>query len=686
MGFDVSLVVSEERYHGAFLCAICQNLVDHDCLVTTTCSHCFCKSCLPLWLQRSSKCPTCNQDLLYAHNSASNNKTLSLSSTMMIGDHATLVQPLATAQPLAHRLLQSILVKCPLHTSVHCDWKGDYGDLESHLLSSTAHSTTSTTPSSPTATATNGNNPHPSLSNVTTTASSQDHGACSDVHETTKRQQIALASSLKVEANGKFESKHYKEAQSLYTKAIQVLQPYLSDPSVPTLLATLYSNRAAVYLQLQSFTSCLEDCRFVIQQGWDPTNLKVYIRACRACVQLGDLIQAQQFLQFGLQHHPRNSTLNKELQTVHNLVELETKAQQELQSKQYGSAKSCFGNLLMEAPSAVPFLLGAAQADLGLGLTDSCLRMTKRVLLQHAQNPMGCWIRGQAVFLMGDAKVGIQLLQEALRLDPDSAIFKQSYKQAKQVQEWMTLAQEAMFSRKFQMTIDYVTQCLESYQPTTNATNTPTTTTAALPSKCALYAALYTQRAEAYLRLKEYTNALKDCALVTYAQEDHIPAWLVRFQAHHGLGEHAIVLEQVSDLLQKWPQDHRLRQAYERADFLQRKEKRMDYYQLLGVPSIASEMEIKKAYKRKALELHPDKVPPGSSLEIQQQAQQRFQQLGEALEILTDDFQRRLYDEGYDPEAIRERVEAAKQAAHNHRSSYHGGHHHSPHGHGSHYQ
>lgn len=681
MGFDASLVVSEERYHGAFLCAICQNLVDHDCLVTTSCSHCFCKSCLPVWLERSSKCPTCNQDLLYAHNSVAYNKT-----TMMIGDHATLVQPLATAQPLAHRLLQSILVKCPLHTSVHCDWQGDYGDLESHLLSSTAHCTTTPPSSTSTSTCTAGSDSHPSLSTASPTTSSRDQGECIDVNGTMKRQQIALASSLKVEANGKFESKHYKEAQSLYSKAIQVLQPFLSDPSVPALLATLYSNRAAAYLQLQSFTSCLDDCRLIIQQGWDPSNLKVYVRACRACIQLGDLIQAQHFLQFGFQEHPGNSTLNKEKQTVQYLVELEVKAQQELQSRQYGSAKSRFGNLLMEAPSAVPFLLGAAQADLGLGLTDSCLRMTKRVLLQHAQNPMGCWIRGQAVFLMGDAKVGIQLLQEALRLDPDSTTFKQSYKQAKQVQEWLTLAQQALFSRKFQTAIDHLTQCLEAYQPTiTTSTNTSTSGRSALPSKCALYATLYTQRAEAYLRLKQYANALKDCALVTYAQEDHVPAWLIRFQAHHGLGEHAIVLEQVGDLLQKWPQDHRLRQAYERADFLHRKEKRLDYYQLLGIPSIASEIEIKKAYKRKALELHPDKVPPGSSSEIQQQAQKRFQQLGEALEILTDDFQRRLYDEGYDPEAIRERVEAAKQAAHNHRSSsYHHGH--SPHGHASHYQ
>ena len=88
----------------------------------------------------------------------------------------------------------------------------------------------------------------------------------------------------------------------------------------------------------------------------------------------------------------------------------------------------------------------------------------------------------------------------------------------------------------------------------------------------------------------------------------------------------------------------------------------------MGISSIASELEIKKAYKRKALELHPDKLPPGSSPKAQQQAQRQFQLLGEGLEILCDDFMRRLYDEGYDPEAIRQRVEAAKQAAHGHQN------------------
>jgi DnaJ family protein C protein 7 len=647
MGFDRDLVLSDERHYGAFVCAICQNLIDLDALVTTACSHCFCKQCLPMWLEKATTCPTCNRDLLYSSN---NDKK---QASMMMGSHTVLVLPLEDSQPLAHRLLKTILVECPLRKGVPCQWKGDYGDLQTHLLSSTAHNTSSS--SSTTAT-------------TTTTVPMMEDDSESESEAKRQRQQEkqqSLAASLKEEANSRFESKHYQEAKSLYTKAIEVLKSDLPESALassaapPPLLATLYSNRAATHLELQDYSLCLDDCQYVLQR-LDPTNPKAYVRASRAAIQLGELERSLRFLQQGLLHHPQHSALQKDHTNVQRLMAMNSQGQEQLQSQQqYAAAKATFGTLLKESPSAVPFLLGAAQADLGLGLVDSAVRLTKRVLINHAQNPYGCWVRGQAVFLMGDAKIGIQLLQEALRLDPDSQPIKQSFKMAKKVQGWMETAQRKIFSRQFLEAIDLLTSCIQHYQP--------------LPPKCPFYATLYTQRAETHLRVKQYKEALKDCALVLYAQEDHIPAWLIRFQAHHGLEDHATALDEVKEVCRKFnlEQDHRLRQAYERADFLLRKQRRVDFYQLMGISSLASEMEIKKAYKRKALQLHPDKLPPGSSVEEQKQGQRRFQQLGEGLEILCDDFQRRLYDEGYDPEAIRERLEAAKQAAHNHRGHHH---------------
>ena len=76
------------------------------------------------------------------------------------------------------------------------------------------------------------------------------------------------------------------------------------------------------------------------------------------------------------------------------------------------------------------------------------------------------------------------------------------------------------------------------------------------------------------------------------------------------------------------------------------------------------QIEIKAAYKQRALEWHPDKHT--HSEEARLAAEAHFKLLGEALEILGDEFQRKLYNEGYDKEAIVERVNAANRAASNH--------------------
>jgi DnaJ family protein C protein 7 len=347
--------------------------------------------------------------------------------------------------------------------------------------------------------------------------------------------------------------------------------------------------------------------------------------------------------------------LKKEQHKINQLLLYQKTGTEQLNSHQYAAAKGTFGSLLKTAPSAKSYLLGAARADLGLGLTDSALRLTKRVLMQHPRSPMGYWIRGQTLFLMEETEMGIKLLQEALRLDPDSDEIKVSLKSCKKVKECMDVARQKMFNRSFIETVDLLTQCIEQC--------------VLLPPKAPLFASLHTQRAEAYLRLKDYSKTLKDCAVVLYVQEDNIPTWLTKFQAYHGLEDHEGAMEEIRHLLKRFEQDDRLRKAYEKADFLLRKKRRVDYYQLLGVSAIASAMEIKKAYKAKSLQYHPDRLPPGSTPEQQKEASGNFQLLGEALEILCDDFQRKLYDEGYDAAAIRDRVQAANQAAHHHKTS-----------------
>ncbi|MBL7490388.1 molecular chaperone DnaJ [Frankia sp. AgB1.9] len=64
-----------------------------------------------------------------------------------------------------------------------------------------------------------------------------------------------------------------------------------------------------------------------------------------------------------------------------------------------------------------------------------------------------------------------------------------------------------------------------------------------------------------------------------------------------------------------------------------------DYYAALGVPKDAPAADIKKAYRKLARELHPDKNPGDAKAEA------RFKEVSEAYDVLSDERRRREYDE-----------------------------------------
>lgn len=75
-----------------------------------------------------------------------------------------------------------------------------------------------------------------------------------------------------------------------------------------------------------------------------------------------------------------------------------------------------------------------------------------------------------------------------------------------------------------------------------------------------------------------------------------------------------------------------------------------DYYKILGVNKDASENDLKKAYRKLSLKYHPDKQANKSDAE-KKEAEDKFKEINEAYQVLSDPEKKKNYDTFGDPDA-----------------------------------
>lgn len=264
------------------------------------------------------------------------------------------------------------------------------------------------------------------------------------------------------------------------------------------------------------------------------------------------------------------------------------------------------------------------RAELSLGLCDRALRITREIIRANENLPEPYVLRSMALMLTGDLDQAQKHLRAALRLNPDDPEVKlnplpnrqiarcppcypmacfvrgamrapkttatctqaqREIRRVRKLEKHMETAKNATFSREFAQAAQACTEALQ---------------TAEAPQHAPLCATLHADRAAAWLRLKNYSAALQDCAHALRARDDCKNAWLTKASALHGQGRHEEALADMTALLEIFANDTQINGAYQRAEFEVRRAKRPDYFSLLQVPSIASSLEIKAAYKQVA--------------------------------------------------------------------------------------
>ncbi|KAJ8319898.1 hypothetical protein KUTeg_001485 [Tegillarca granosa] len=119
---------------------------------------------------------------------------------------------------------------------------------------------------------------------------------------------------------------------------------------------------------------------------------------------------------------------------------------------------------------------------------------------------------------------------------------------------------------------------------------------------------LYNNRATVSAKLGKVKEAADDCTKAIELDENYVKAYLRRAKCY-------MDLEQYEDAVRDYEKVCKMDKNKENSRLLQdaklelKKSKRKDYYKILGITKNASNDEIKKAYKKRALVHHPDVDP-----------------------------------------------------------------------------
>ncbi|KAF1935052.1 TPR-like protein [Clathrospora elynae] len=422
------------------------------------------------------------------------------------------------------------------------------------------------------------------------------------------------AEEYKAAGNKFFKIKDYPAAIKEYSKAIE------ADPTN----ATYYSNRAAACISANRFADALKDCKMADEL--EPDNMKILLRLGRVYTSLGMPDEAVQV------YNKINATA-KDKQPALNMQKHLRMAEETARNEASGSmviyalneAEKGLG-VSVDKPRRWQLMRGEAHLRMGNpNALGEAQNVVMSLLRNKAQDPEALVLRGRILYAQGDNDKAVQHFRQALACDPD---FKAAVKYLRMVQKLERMKQEgntAFKNGRFQEAIDTYSQALD-VDPSNKNTNSK----------------ILQNRALCHTRQKSWRQAIADCERALELDPSYTKARKTKAKALGESGNWEEALRDLKAIAEENPSEPGIAKEIRDAEMELKKSKRKDYYKILGIQKDATETEIKKAYRKLAIVHHPDKNPDDAD------AADRFKEIQEAHETLSDSQKRERYDSGVD--------------------------------------
>ncbi|XP_076459361.1 dnaJ homolog subfamily C member 7-like isoform X2 [Babylonia areolata] len=426
-----------------------------------------------------------------------------------------------------------------------------------------------------------------------------------------------VAESKKEEGNEYYKQQKYREALECYTQAINIC------PSC----AAYYGNRAAANIMLKKYRDGLSDAQNAVQI--DPTFVKGYIREGKCHMKLGNSMAASNSFHRVLELDPNNAVAVTELKGVKQLQEMESKVELNFVRGDHRTALYCLDRCLDHSPACYRLKVQKAEALALLGRHQQAQELANDVILRDALNADALYVRGLSMLYQDQTDRAFQHFQQVMRLAPDHRKAKDAYQRAKKLRTQKEAGNTAFREGRMQEAFDLYTQALQ-IDPQNSCTNSK----------------LYCNRGTVCSKLNKLDQAIKDFTQAIDLDDSYVKAYLRRAKCY-------MDTEQYEEAVRDYEKIYKLQKSRDNKQLLRdakaalKGSKRKDYYKILGVGRSATDDEIKKAYRKRALIHHPDRHAHASK-EEQKKEEMKFKELSEAYSVLSDCKKRAQYDIGQD--------------------------------------
>ncbi|CAK8543836.1 unnamed protein product [Lathyrus sativus] len=402
-----------------------------------------------------------------------------------------------------------------------------------------------------------------------------------------------------------------------------ILQPFVSASGNA---AELFE-KASQSIKERHFTEALNDLNSAIEA--DPNHSEAYLSRASVLRQLCRYEQSERSYKKFLELKPGHSVAEKELsQLLQAQSALET-AQSLYESGNYTKSLEYIEKVvLVFSPACTKAKLLKVRLLIADKEYEGAIAESGILLKEDENNLEALLLRGRGYYYLADHDVATRHYQKGLRLDPEHSKLKKAYFGLKNLLKKSKSAEDNASKGKLRVAVEEFKNAL-AIDPDHRAHNVN----------------LHLGLCKVLVRLGRGKDALNSCSEALNIDEELIDALVQRGEAKLLTEDWEGAVEDLKAAAQKSPQDMNIREVLMRAEKALKISKRKDYYKILGISKHASAADIKRAYKKLALQWHPDK-----NVDNREEAEAKFREIAAAYEVLSDEDKRTRYDRGEDLE------------------------------------